>query len=422
MQLKRHICCTFLFLQFWTLSYGNVINISNGPIIGEEYGDYYAYRGIPYAQAPVGELRLAPPKPYLDTWNDTREFKNFGSICAMYTHIGYIYDGNEDCLFLNVFVPKSALESEEKWPVLFNIHGGCFMFGSGLGFAPDNLMSAQKMILVTINYRLGILGFLSTEDDVIPGNFGLKDQVEALKWVQRNIEAFNGDAQRVMIVGNSAGGASVHLHYMSSLSDGLFNNGFSHSGTAINSWVLVEHAREKALQVANFVNCTQESSELLLQCLRQVPAEELVVIAKHFQPFLYNPITPFGPIVEPPSAGAFLAEHPLVLLKEGRVKALPWFSSAVQDDGLYPAVEFYSDNHLSEINEHWTEYAPFILAFNDTTHDVVKKRQISLDIQRHYMGSLPITKENFRAFNDVSWCFCKPSFPFEQTIPHKFVA
>lgn len=390
-----------IFFFHFCVSDTNVINTANGPIVGEEFENFYAYRGIRYAEAPVGELRLAPPKQYLDTWNETREFKNYGSSCATYTHIGYVYEGSEDCLFLNVFVPKMVAESQDKFPVLFNIHGGCFMFGTGSDFAPENVMSAQNMILVTINYRLGILGFLSTEDGVIPGNFGLKDQVEALKWVQRNIEAFNGDSRRVMIMGNSAGGASVHFHYMSKLSDGLFNNGFSHSGTALNPWVLVQNAREKAHRVAHLVNCSQDST-LLLDCLRQVPPDELVVTAKHFQPFLYNPFTPFGPIVEPDSAEAFLSEHPLVLLREGRVRNSPWFSSNVQDEGLYPAAEFYSDGYLPVINDNWSKYAPFILVFNDTTSDESKKEQVSLEIRRHYMGIQPITERNFGAFNDVN--------------------
>lgn len=90
--------------------------------------------------------------------------------------------------------------------------------------------------MVTINYRLGVLGFLSSEDEIIPGNFGLKDQVEALKWVQNNIKAFRGDPTKVTISGFSAGGASVHLHYMSQSSEGLFTNGISHSGVAVNPW------------------------------------------------------------------------------------------------------------------------------------------------------------------------------------------
>ncbi|XP_037044090.1 venom carboxylesterase-6-like [Bradysia coprophila] len=390
----------FLYFQFCFVSHGQVIKISNGPIIGEEYDNFYAYRGIRYAQPPIGELRLAPPQPYVETWTETREFKNFGFECSTYTHIGYVYEGNEDCLFLNVYVPKTAATSAEKLPVLFNVHGGCFMFGSGNGYSPENIMSSQNMILVTINYRLGILGFLSTEDDVIPGNFGLKDQVEALKWVQTNIEAFNGDAGRVMIMGNSAGGSSVHFHYMSKLSDGLFNNGFSHSGTVLVPWTIVQKPREKAHRVAALANCSEES-RVLLNCLRQLPVEELAVIAKHFQPFLYNPFTPFGPVVEPPSIGAFLSEHPIVLLTEGRTKNLPWFSSTVQDDGLYPGAEFYSDNHLSIINENWLEYAPFILVYNDTISDLEKKQQIALDIKEHYMGIQPITERNFGAFNDI---------------------
>lgn len=120
------IFVVFLFFQIWNVSDSKTVSIFNGPITGEEYENFYAYRGIPYAQAPIGELRLAPPLPYLDTWNETREFRDFGSICATYTHIGYDFDGNEDCLFLNVYVPKAADESPEKLPVLFSIHGGCF--------------------------------------------------------------------------------------------------------------------------------------------------------------------------------------------------------------------------------------------------------------------------------------------------------
>lgn len=102
-------------------------------------------------------------------------------------------------------------------------------------------MRSENVILVTVNYRLGVLGFLSTEDEVIPGNFGLKDQAEALRWVQTNIAAFRGDPTKVTITGFSAGGASVHLHYLSKISDALFTNGISHSGVAINPWFVYKY-------------------------------------------------------------------------------------------------------------------------------------------------------------------------------------
>lgn len=118
-----------VFLLFLCVTNGNVIIISNGPISGEEYDNFFAYRGLRYADRSINELRLAPPKPYVETWNDTKQFRNYGSPCSTYTHIGYVYQINEDCLFLNVFVPKLVLELQEKVSAIFTIHGGCFMFG-----------------------------------------------------------------------------------------------------------------------------------------------------------------------------------------------------------------------------------------------------------------------------------------------------
>lgn len=178
-----------------------IVDIEGGKIAGEENKDFTAFLGIPYAESPVGELRFASPQKYSQKWEGVKEFKKYGSVCAQYDHFEYDYTGSEDCLFVNVFVPKSVSKSNEKVPVIFFIHGGAFMFGAGSFYGADNIMKQQNMILVTVNYRLGILGFLSTEDSNIPGNFGLKDQTEALRWVKKNIAAFNGDPEKVTIVG-----------------------------------------------------------------------------------------------------------------------------------------------------------------------------------------------------------------------------
>ena len=389
-----------------------VVLIENGPIVGDELEDFYAFRGIPYAEAPVGDFRFAAPKPYSTKWNGKKEFKNYGEVCAQYDHLGYDFKGSEDCLTLNVFLPKSVANSVNKVPVIFFIHGGAFMFGSAKFYLPEIIMKAQNMILVTVNYRLGILGFLSTEDEVIPGNFGMKDQVEALRWVQRNIEVFNGDSDKVTIVGYSAGGASVQLHYMSPLTDGLFNNGISHSGVAINPWVMQENSREKAHQIAAYTNCPEDHQQLLT-CLREKPAEDLVMLAKHFQSFLYNPFSPFGVVVESPSKTAFLTDHPMDLLEKGNFKKLPWLLSQTQDEGLYPTAEFYDEEILRTINDKWNEFAPFILDFNGTTDDAKTKLEVSKETRLKYLGKLPITKKNFLDFNDVS------KKNFSQTTIHK---
>jgi carboxylesterase type B len=383
------------------LSSGKIVHIDSGKISGDVRKSFIAYRGIPYAEAPVGALRFAAPRRFEGKWSDVREFTKFGAVCAQYSHLSYDFEGEEDCLFLNVYVPKSVAESDEKVPVIFYIHGGAFMLGGGEFYGPENIMSKQNMILVTINYRLGVLGFLSTEDEVISGNFGLKDQVEALKWVQRNIEAFNGDPKRVTITGFSAGGASVHLHYMSPLSNGLFNNGISHSGNALDPWVMTEHAESKAKSLAVSVNCPDKDHKKLLNCLRTKTAKELATFAKTCQPFLFNPYSPFAVVVEPKSETAFLTDHPKNLLEKGNFKNLPWMLSQTQNEGLYPASEFYNDEYLKTINEKWVELAPFLLDFNGTSTNENRKSQMSRKIRKFYLGNSPISKDTFRTFEGV---------------------
>jgi carboxylesterase type B len=385
------------------------IEIENGKISGEKYEDFTAYRGIPYAQAPIGNLRFADPKPYVAKWENVREFKEYRGSCAQFSHFWYEFEGNEDCLFLNVFVPKTVSSLDEKVPVIFYIHGGAFMFGASNFYGPENIMESQNMILVTINYRLGVLGFLSTEDEAIPGNFGMKDQVEALKWVQRNIEAFNGDPNRVTIVGYSAGGASVQLHYMSTLSDGLFNNGISHSGNSLDPWVFMENAKKKAESLAAAVDCPFEDRKKFLSCLRTKPAEDLAMFPKIYQPFLYNPFSPFGVVVEPQSESAFISEHPEILLEQGKFKKLPWLLSQTQDECLYPAAEFYGDEkHLKTINKKWEELAPFILDYNETSKNFKTKDEVARKIREYYLDEAEISRESFHHFCDVSlvvWSF-----------------
>lgn len=188
---------------------------------------------------------------------------------------------------------------------------------------------------------------------------------------------------------------------MSKASDGLFNNGISHSGVSINPWVMMENAREKAHQIAAHSNCPQNHIEML-KCLRGKLSKDLVKLAQKYQPFLYNPFSPFGVVVEPKSETAFLTDHPLNILKKGNFKKLPWILSQTQDEGLYPAAEFYNDEVLETINEQWDSLAPFILDFNGTTDNTNRKVQMSRKIRKHYLGSAEISKANFLPFDDVS--------------------
>lgn len=147
--------------------------------------------------------------------------------------------GEEDCLYVNVFTPTKVPQQEDNMDVIVYIHGGAFMFGSAQAFADPRYLMDKDVVVVTMNYRLGpfgmakhtwgiisniifqFVGFMSTEDEVIPGNNGLKDQVLALQWVNKNIHVFGGNPDSVTLMGLSAGGTSVHLHYFSPLSKGL---------------------------------------------------------------------------------------------------------------------------------------------------------------------------------------------------------
>jgi carboxylesterase type B len=387
-----------------------VVDIENGKIRGELRDFFYAFEGIPYAAPPVGKNRFQPPKPFEERWDEVRDFFKYGSSCMQWDHLMPADNrlrGSEDCLFLNVYVPKSVLESRDaKVPTFFHIHGGAFMFGGGEAYSPLRFMT-REVILVTFNYRLGPLGFLSTEDEVIPGNFGMKDQLLALQWVNRNIESFQGDKREVTIIGFSAGGASVHAHYLSPLSKGLFKNGISFSGCALNPWVITERPKEKAYRVADLVGCQHKKlidHKKLLNCLREKSAEDIVRAVDVFQPFLYNPFTPFGIVVEK-HGDRFLPDLPSNLLQAQNYQKIPWLATATLDEGLYPAGELYNDEYLKTIDKDWSQLAPHLFDYNWTFVGNQEKDSISHRIRKEYLEDkdtcLRVCKEHFSRLRDI---------------------
>ncbi|XP_015472384.1 bile salt-activated lipase-like [Parus major] len=154
--------------------------------------------------------------------------------------------GSEDCLYLNIWVPQGRRQISTKLPVMVYIYGGAFLVGGsqGANFLDNYLYDGEEIavrgnvIVVTINYRLGPLGFLSTGDENLPGNYGLKDQHMAIAWVKRNIKAFGGDPDNITIFGESAGAASVSLQTLSPKNKGLFKRAISQSGVGVCSWAI----------------------------------------------------------------------------------------------------------------------------------------------------------------------------------------
>jgi bile salt-stimulated lipase len=236
-----------------------------------------------------------------------------------------------------VYVPREKLNPQEKLEVIVHVHGGAYMYCHGLSYSRPEVLMDRDVVFVTFNYRVGILGFLSTEDDVVPGNNGLKDQVMALRWVQNYIASFGGNPDSVTLTGLSAGGSSVHFHYFSEMSKGLFHRGLSQSGVALNSFSLQEASLKKAQRLAEALGCPSTPTRALVNCLKQRHHKQIVEKVPLFFGYLFLPFAPFAPVVEKGSK-PFLREHPYSLLTKGKINDVPWISSNTAHEGLYPAM------------------------------------------------------------------------------------
>jgi para-nitrobenzyl esterase len=207
------------------------VRVEGGLIAGTQTDGVTRFFGVPYAAAPVGELRWRAPQP-LQPWTGTRQARDFSPVCRQ--TVPWISEPqSEDCLYLNIWAPART----RKLPVMVWIHGGGFFGGSGSQAGTDgSRLTRQDVIVVTLNYRLGIFGFfahpeLSAESPAkASGNQGILDQIAALHWVQRNIVAFGGDPNRVTVMGESAGAVSVAMLVASPLAKGLFQRAIAQSG------------------------------------------------------------------------------------------------------------------------------------------------------------------------------------------------
>ena len=205
----------------------------------------------------------------------------------------------------------------KKRPVIVFIHGGNFVRGSAAEYDPDYLLD-QDVVLVTLQYRLGMFGFLSTETGEAPGNYGMLDQVAALRWVKENIGAFSGDPERVTIMGQQAGGASVHYHLLSPLTKGLFSRAVSMSGSALCWWASIKRPLEKATKLAKLLECPQAANETaaMVNCLRDLPMESLMNQHPNFYEWKHleenhEPVTSWSPRVDVEAAVPFMPREPM---------------------------------------------------------------------------------------------------------------
>lgn len=300
------------------------VQTESGPVIGKPVGSTAQFLGIPYAAAPTGALRFRPPQPHAP-WSAPLQATTFGSPCPQTARLGSP-SANEDCLFLNVFAPVSGSGHR---PVMVFIHGGSFNAGNG-GVAPNGpdytgtqIVEQANVVVVTINYRLSILGFLAApaldaeSPQGVSGNYGLQDQQFALGWIQRNIEAFGGNPEDVTIFGESAGGISVLYHLMSPGAVGLFQRAVVESS---NDAVSVPLAPAETIYapIVAALGCANVPD--VAACLRALPVQTIL-----------NSGLAAGPILD----GATVPKQPREAFAAGEFNRVPVIIGTNKDEGTY---------------------------------------------------------------------------------------
>ncbi|CAH2107819.1 unnamed protein product [Euphydryas editha] len=376
---------------------GPIVTVKEGKIRGSfgyliDGSPYYSFKGIPYARPPIENLRFKAPLPP-QPWKGIRDAVDFGPIC---TQFNFTYQGEEDCLFINVYT--KSLNKNDKIPVMVYIYGGSFTQGSGNFFLPDFLLQ-HDVILVTFNYRLEVLGFLSLETPEVPGNAAMKDQVAALRWVRDNIVQFGGDPNSVTLFGESAGASCVSLHLLSPMSKGLFHRAIAQSGTY--NLVQSSGAKERAFRAGKVLGIETNNVQELLDYFRSLNANSLTNLT--FVTFTPDEVyrglpAKFLPVVEKkfPHVEAFIDEEPEKILVEGKVNRLPLMIGYNSGEGLI--LVKYHVTRLDVYNKEPSYYVPRELVERITKTQL---KNFGDRIKRFYVGNKNITENDLSTICDI---------------------
>jgi len=357
-------------------------NVRGKRVDGDTGNYYYSFRGIRYAQAPTGKLRFKDPvevAPYTEEYDATDDGLN----CPQWMVGAGEVMGDEDCLNLNVYTPKV---DKKKRAVMVYIHGGAFITGGGSSttFGPTFLLE-NDVVVVSMNYRLGALGFMATADKAISGNMGIKDQTMALKWVKENIANFGGDPTKVTIFGDDAGGASVSIHMMSEESNGLFANAIVNGGNVLGDIFFQTNPQEAAVELASRLDCTSEKGEDILRCLSTQTQQAIVGKQNEMATFFSFPRW-WAPTVD----GKVLTDTPLNLLTQGKFAKVPLMVGQTKDAGAFyyrlTLNTFNGGNYDDNFVDHkLPRMLPVISSFNTKlypiTRQVRKRYFVNVDLE-----------------------------------------
>ncbi|KAM3955591.1 LOW QUALITY PROTEIN: alpha-esterase 48 [Aphomia sociella] len=312
--------------------------MTEAPIVRVEHGElqgrvaasptgkyFYSFQGIPYAKPPLGSLRFKDPQP-LEPWEGIRDATTEGNVSAQIDPTTKQYVGDENCLFLNVYT--NNLDGAFL-PVMVYIHGGGFRFGSGnSSFHGCDYLVEKDVVVVTINYRCGPLGFLCLNTPDVPGNAGLKDMVQAIRWVKENIQNFGGNPGNLTLFGESCGGVATSILTASPLTKNLISKAIIQSGTALNSWGYQKNPIENARNLAQVLGFEAETVDEILDFLSACSVKDITEAGEKMTPpelFFEKGSNVFAAVVEQefPGTEAVLTEAFISVLTSGRAAEVP---------------------------------------------------------------------------------------------------
>ncbi|XP_014357082.2 juvenile hormone esterase [Papilio machaon] len=362
-------------------------------------GTFFSFRGIPYAEPPIGDLRFKPPQPK-KAWDGVRDAKKFGPICCQcnLNKEEVAPSASEDCLFLNVYTPD--IKPKNALPVMFYIHGGGLVSGSGNDdmYGPEFLVR-HDVILVTFNYRLEVLGFLCLDTEDIPGNAGMKDQVAALRWVNENIASFGGDSKNITIFGHSAGGLSVSYHLISPMSKGLFQRAMVMSGSLTCPWGQMFEPRERGLALARKLGCYSEDDKELYEFFKHQPVENLIgmqvpITFSEKGKGLYDLM--FGVVDEKQFGNneRFIFGDVIEKLRNGIHEGVELVMGYVEDEGLiHIRIGISLEETCNYANEFREFFVPKLIAHNCT---LAQQFEVGRKIKHFYFKDEVVTMDNLK--------------------------
>lgn len=347
-----------------------VVTIETGTVEGAASGDIRRFLGIPYAAPPKGPNRFRAPQP-AEPWTDVRPAFELGQQCPQSLSLAGT-SNEEDCLFVNVWTPSGA----KNLPVMVWLHGGAFILGSGGDkYYDGGQLASHDVVVVSMNYRLGIFGFLAhpalrSDDPAFPtaGNYGIEDQRAALEWVQRNIATFGGDPRHVTLFGESAGGMSTCLHYLSSRTEGLFEAAISQSGLCSSPLLEIPRAtaEQHAQTLAVTLGCAANDATTAA-CLRSRPVDQILMATP--LPAATDP--PGGPVYQAsilpgqlPSIDGYVVERSMSeAFAAGQYAPRPLILGNVKDEGTL----FHSLLFAQEVPDEAAYRAALATRFDATT-------------------------------------------------------